>query len=80
MANIPMDDILPLWNETKQHKWSAFQKTLEQHRGKAEGIEDYLVDLMLVLTRREEQSNSPFPNSPQQLYEVLNRRLEQELR
>lgn len=68
MEAIPMNDILPLWNETKDHKWSAFHKTLEQHRGKTEGIGNDLVLLMLVLAKQEEKSGAKYPDSPQQLY------------
>jgi hypothetical protein len=42
-----MGDIQELWNQTNQHSWSALHKTLEEHKGKAQGIEDSLVDMML---------------------------------
>jgi len=37
-----MDDIRELWSETPNHNWSALQKTLNAHRGKAQGISDAL--------------------------------------
>ena len=57
-----------------------FHKTLEQHWRKTEGIESYLVDLMLLVSRREEYSSAKYPDSPQQISRVLNQRLEQEIR
>lgn len=75
MAHIPMDDIQELWNQTTQHSWSALHQTLEQHKGKAAGISDTLVDMMLPITQRESQAGHNYPDSPQQLAEVLNRQL-----
>jgi hypothetical protein len=75
--HIPMDDVQQLWNETLQHSWSALQKTLEGHKGKAKGIEDALVSTILQATQREQQGGHPFPDSPRQLYEVINKDVNQ---
>lgn len=72
MAHIPMGDIRELWSETSDHSWSGLIKTLNGHRGKAEGISDSLVDLMLMVSNTEEKKNRPYPNSSDELYNVLN--------
>lgn len=72
MAHIPSGDIQELWNDTKEHSWKALHKTLEQHQGKAEGISNNLVDMMLNITDRMEKEGKAYPNSTQQLYDVLN--------
>jgi hypothetical protein len=72
MAHIPMDDIRELWRQTPTHSWSALHKTLQAHKGKTEGISDSLVDMMLLITRAEEQAGNPYPDSADQLYNVLN--------
>ncbi|HBY93055.1 MAG TPA: hypothetical protein DEP84_03670 [Chloroflexi bacterium] len=70
-----MDDIRELWNETPEKNWSALHNTIRQHKGKARGIEDNLVDQLTRITRELEDSGHSFPDSPQKLYEVLNERL-----
>ncbi len=67
-----MGDITELWNQTPDHSWAALHKTLEGHRGKAGGIEDYLVDAMLKISKRKAESHEKYPDNPQQLYDVIN--------
>ncbi|HZR42010.1 MAG TPA: hypothetical protein VFB12_17960 [Ktedonobacteraceae bacterium] len=75
MAHVPMDDVQELWKDTSAHSWSAFHDTLEKHKGKTEGISDTLVDRMLEITQDLEKSRTPYPDSPQKLYDVLNERV-----
>jgi hypothetical protein len=76
MAHVPMGDIQELWNQTPTHSWSALHKTLQQHKGKAEGISDTLVDYMLQYTQQLENSNQKYPDNPQQLYDIMNQYVE----
>jgi hypothetical protein len=68
-----MDDINEMWNQAP-HDWSGLHRWLEQHKGKAEGISDNLVDMMSQITSH---TNHPFPSSPQQLYEFFNQQIGQ---
>jgi hypothetical protein len=77
MAHVPMGDIQELWNQTSQHSWSALHQTLEEHKGKAQGIEDSLVDMMLQATQNLEHSHEKYPDNPQQLYDIMNKYVEQ---
>jgi len=72
VAHIPMDDVNTLWRDTPQHDWSAFHRTLQQHKGKVNGISDALIDLLLPIAQRFAQSRHPYPDSPQAMYDLLN--------
>ncbi|HEX7021297.1 MAG TPA: hypothetical protein VF171_00470 [Trueperaceae bacterium] len=71
MAHIPMDDVNQLWNETSGHDWSALHDTLERHKGKAQGIDNTLVQDMLKATDTLKNEGRPYPDSPQKLHDVL---------
>jgi len=72
MAHLPIDDAEMLFNDNKQMSWSGLLNVLKQRKGKAEGISDTLIDLMMPITQRFAQSNKPYPNSAEGLQEVLN--------
>ncbi len=76
MAQISMDDVNLLWEETPQHHWSALHDTLEQQRTVAMGISDPLLDTLLSITDRYARSGQSYPESPERLYEVLNQEIE----
>lgn len=76
MAHIPMGDIQELWNQTSQHSWSGLRKTLEEHKGKAQGISNNLVLQMLEFTKQNEKSGKSFPDSAQKLYDEFNSQLQ----
>ncbi len=71
MAHIPPDDVKQLFEENKQKSWSGLHSLLQQHKGKADGIEDSVIDTLLLVGRRLEQSNEPYPGSSEQLQRVL---------
>jgi len=73
MAHIPLDDIQTLWRETSPKDWSHFFTVVHAHRGKVDGISDNLIVFMEQMQSRLE--HTPFPNSPEQLQEVLNNQL-----
>ncbi len=72
MAHLPIDDAEMLFNDNKQKNWSGLLNVLKQRKGKAEGISDTLIDLMMPITQRFEQMHKPYPNSAEGLQEVLN--------
>lgn len=74
MAHLPGGDAQQLWNESG-HSWSGLHQALEQHRGKAEGIDNALVNDLLPITKNLEHSGQSFPDSAQQLQDVLNQKL-----
>jgi hypothetical protein len=71
MAHIPMDDVQQLFGENKQKSWMGFQQILKQHKGKTDAIEDSIVDSLMMVTRRLEQSKEPYPHTPEQMQRVL---------
>lgn len=75
MAHIPLDDARQLFRETNPKTWAQFHKVVQSHKGKVNGISDNLVDLMIEMSQHFEQSHQPFPNTPEQLMDVLNHRL-----
>ncbi|HUV72281.1 MAG TPA: hypothetical protein VMW25_04675 [Clostridia bacterium] len=77
MAHIPMDDTDVLWKETMQKNWGAFQETLKKHKGKTNGISDTLIDMMMQVSQKMDSSGAPFPQSAQELNQVLNENLPQ---
>lgn len=77
MAHIPMEDTDLLWQQTKEKSWSGLRKNLEQRQGKAEGIEDALVKMMIKEARQMEEQQAPYPGSAQELNQVLNENLPQ---
>ncbi len=73
MAHIPMDDVKELYN-ANGHTWADLGKTVENRRGRNDGIGEYLIiDLAHAL---KEMDGESFPDSPEKLYEVLNKKLE----
>jgi ABC-type amino acid transport substrate-binding protein len=76
MLRIPMNEVEALWNEVHPKTWHDFARLLEIHQGAAAHFEDGFIDLMLDETRRYEQTGMAFPDSPEQLAELLNRQLQ----
>ncbi len=76
LAQIPMDDVNLLWEETPHHNWSALHDTLEQQRTLAMGIADRLLDDLLSFTDRCARSGQPYPESAERLYELLNQEIQ----
>mgnify|MGYP005868154105 CR=1 FL=1 len=71
MAHIPADDVRQLFNENKGKSWRSFHTVLEQHKGKANGIEDSVVDLLLLLTPHFEESKLPYPISAEEMQRMI---------
>jgi len=76
VAHIPLDDVEQLYDENKQKSWTSLRNLLRQRKGKAEGIEDSIVDTLLIVTQRLEQAGEPYPGSPDQMQRVLEHELE----
>ena len=77
MAHIPMDDTNTLWEETKDHNWDAFGETLKKHKGVTNGIDDALVDMMMQEVKAMADKGASYPESAQELNQVLNENLPQ---
>ncbi len=75
MSHVPSDDVKQLFIENKDKNWSGLHKVLQQHKGKAEGIEDSVVSSVIMITRQLEASNRPYPFSAEQLQRVLDEEL-----
>jgi len=75
MAHIPSDDIQVLFQENTQHSWSGLRQVLKQRQGKAEGIEDSIVNMLLIISQNLERSNQPYPGSVDQMQRVLDNEL-----
>ncbi len=72
MAHLPIDDAEMLFNDNKEHNWSGLFNVLQKRKGKAEGISDNLIVLMMPISQRFQQSGEPYPNSAEGLQEILN--------
>ncbi len=72
MAHLPMDDAKALFGDNKQKSWSGLSQVLQQRRGKAEGISDTLIVMMMPIVQRLDQSKRPYPDSIQELQKILN--------
>ena len=72
MAHLPMDDAVQLFDDNKQRNWPGFEQVLKQHKGKADGISDNLIDLMMPISEHFAQAKRPYPNSPDELQRVIN--------
>jgi len=75
MAHIPSDDVQVLFQENTQHSWSGLRQILKQRQGKAEGIEDSIVNMLLIITQNLERSNQPYPGSVDQMQRILDNEL-----
>ncbi len=75
MAHIPSDDVQVLFQENVQHSWSGLRQILKQRQGKAEGIEDSIVNMLLIITQNLERSNQPYPGSVDQMQRILDNEL-----
>lgn len=71
MAHIPADDVQQLFHDNKQKSWSGLLSVLQQRKGKAEGIEDSIIDSLTIVTKRLEQAHETYPGSSDQLQRVL---------
>ncbi len=77
MAHMPMDDVQQLWGQMgAKRSWSSLRNALESRQGRAEGINDNLIQPLVQDAQQMERQNRPFPNNAQQLYNELNRNLE----
>lgn len=75
MAHIPQDDVRQLFEENSEQSWSGLHQILQQHKGKAEGIEDSIIDSLLIVSRQLERSDEPYPGSADQMQRVLENQL-----
>jgi hypothetical protein len=76
VAHIPKDDVQTLWKETQDHNWTALEQTLKGHQNKAGGIDDKMVDILISVSQMMADSNKPFPDSVDELYNTLNRQVQ----
>jgi hypothetical protein len=76
MAHLPMDDARILFNDDREKTWSGFSQVLKQHKGKTDGISDNLIQMMMPISQRMEQSKRSFPGSAQELQSMINKELE----
>ena len=80
MAHIPMEDIQLLWDKLGGNKsWSGLHLRLKEQQA-PENIHDKSIDddtaySLLWEVRNLEGSEEPFPDTPELLYEFLNRRV-----
>ncbi len=72
MAHLPIDDAEMLFNDNKQHNWSGMLSVLKARKGKAEGISDTLISMLMPIVQRFDQSHVAYPNSPEGLQEIFN--------
>lgn len=72
MAHIPMDDIKQIWRELSDRSWKGLGEYLREHKGKADGISDTLVDEMGQVASEMEKSEQGFPGSADDLYKMIN--------
>ncbi len=72
MAHLPMDDAELLFNDNKQKTWSGLSSVLQQRKGKAEGISDTLITMMMPIAKHMDQARMPYPNSAKELDDMLN--------
>ena len=72
MAHLPIDDAEMLFNDNRQKNWSGMLSVLRHRKGKAEGISDNLITMLMPIVQRFEDSNMAYPNSPEGLQEVFN--------
>lgn len=71
MIHIPSDDVKVLFEQNQQRSWQGLRQVLKQRQGKAEGIEDSIINSLLVIEPLLEAANEPYPGSADQLQRVL---------
>lgn len=74
MAHVTQGDIEELWNSAP-HNWSGLRQNLEGRLGTSQGISNNDVNFMIQIAKDMEQKHESFPNSDQQLYNVINSHL-----
>jgi hypothetical protein len=68
--HIPMEDVQRLWGEMTEHSWEELDRLGHEKEKQGSDMEATTVrDLLGVAERLRGQ---PFPNNPEELYEVLN--------
>lgn len=72
MAHLPMDDARMLFDDNKEKTWMGLHHVLQRRKGKAEGISDTLITMMMPIAERMAQMQRPFPGSAKELQQVLN--------
>jgi hypothetical protein len=75
MAHLPFDDAESLFRDNKAKSWAGLEQELQQRKGKAEGISDNLVGMLMPIVQKMIQSKQDYPDSPQDLQNVLNQQL-----
>jgi len=77
-AHIPADDARQLFAENRDHTWSGLLKIVEGHRGKADGIEDEIVLMLIPVIKRLDASGAHYPFDPDDFQRVIDRALAEE--
>lgn len=72
MAHLPIDDAEMLFSDNTQKNWSGMLSVLKRRKGKAEGISDTLITMLMPIVQRFEQSGKAYPNSAEGLQEIFN--------
>jgi len=79
MAYLPLDEIQSLWDENPGKTWAGLSEALEKRKTQTENGEDEMSDMLIREIDDLESSDTPYPNSVQELGEMLNERLKNEL-
>lgn len=73
MAYIPFQEVKFIWFETPDYSWNSLRRALEKHfSDEDEDIPEYDLDRMYKIARYYEFTDQPFPESFQELYEIIN--------
>lgn len=73
-AHIALDEVRVLFGES-HGSWQGLQYALQQNTWSAHGTGHHLKDKLKKVTQDMETSGAKFPDSSQQLYEVINQKL-----
>jgi hypothetical protein len=78
VSHIRSADIRRLFDENLDKTWPGFRRALLQYKeGRAQGIDEPVIDELLSLTTRMERRNETFPISAELLERVVERETHQ---
>ena len=77
-AHLPIDDARQLYTENKARTWSGLLHIVEQHRGRADGIENEIILMLIPVIKHLAQSEAHYPFDVDDFRRVINQALAQE--
>jgi hypothetical protein len=77
-AHLPVDDARQLYTENTARTWSGLLRVVEEHRDRADGIENELILMLVPVIKHLAQSGVHYPFDVDDFLRVINQAMAQD--